>query len=413
MDRILNYTVKLRRSRMTKIVRNTLTILFPIMLIGSFAEVLKFTFLTKNGYMARMFGIPYWLPFNNELNWIMGVIFHCTIDMIALYAAYGAAYFTAKEYKKDAARAGAVGLMAFLIISFQPNSAGMPDFSRFLMSEGMLIALVVGYLCSRILVIFGNSQLDRRSQVILPVIIIIILSSLLNFLGIVMIKLEIPTYVASFVMQHTQINALFYVLGMGTLTDLLSWMAVGGPFTNSPTFTDTPSMANLSAALKAGSPWKVPYNFTDTTLFHSFANFGGTGVTLALIIAILIFSKKPRNRNVSKWAIFPAIFNNDYPMMLGIPVLFNPIYLIPFVVAPLINMIIAALFITLRLIPAAVYPVPVGTPGPLIGFIGTNGNWLTLVLGIFLIILDVLIYMPFVRLSDQISTRAGQINEED
>lgn len=100
MDRILNYTVKLRRSRMTKIVRNTLTILFPIMLIGSFAEVLKFTFLTKNGYMARMFGIPYWLPFNNELNWIMGVIFHCTIDMIALYAAYGAAYFTAKEYKR-------------------------------------------------------------------------------------------------------------------------------------------------------------------------------------------------------------------------------------------------------------------------------------------------------------------------
>lgn len=413
MDRILNYTVKLRRSRMTKIVRNTLTILFPIMLIGSFAEVLKFAFLTKNGYMARMFGIPYWLPFNTELNWIMGVVFHCTIDMIALYAAYGAAYFTAKEYHKDAARAGAVGLMAFLIIAFQPNNSGMPDFSRFLMSEGMLIALIVGYLCSRILIAFGNSQLDRRNQIILPVIIIIILSSLLNLLGIVMIKLEIPTYVASFVMQHTQINALFYVLGMGVLTDLLSWMAVGGPFTNSPSFSDAPSMANLNAALKSGTPWKVPYNFTDTTLFHSFANFGGIGVTLALIIAILLFSKKPRNRNVSKWAIFPAIFNNDYPVMLGIPILFNPIYFVPFIMAPLVNMLIAALFITLHLIPAAAYPVPSGTPGPLIGFIGTNGNWLTLILGIFLIALDVLIYMPFVKLSDQVSKRAGELNEED
>lgn len=413
MDRILNYTVRLRRSRLTKIVRNTLTILFPIMLIGSFAEVLKFAFLTKNGYMARVFGIPYWLPFDTELSWIMGVIFHCTIDMIALYAAYGAAYFTAKAYKKDAARAGAVGLMAFLIISFQPNNSGMPDFSRFLMSEGMLIALVVGYLCSRILIIFGNSQLDKRNQIILPIIIIVILSSLLNLLGIVMLKLEIPTYVASFVMQHTQINALFYVLGMGTLTDILGWMAVGGPFTNSPSFSDAPSMANLNAALKSGTPWKVPYNFTDTTLYHSFANFGGTGVTLALIIAILLFSKKPRNRNVSKWAIFPAIFNNDYPLMLGIPILFNPIYFVPFVAAPLINMIIAALFITLHLIPVAAYPVPSGTPGPLIGFIGTNGNWLTLILGVFLIVIDVLIYIPFVKLSDQISKRAGELNEED
>lgn len=413
MDRILNYTVRLRRARITRIVRSTLTILFPIMLLGSFAEVIKFVFLTKNGYMARMFGIPYWLPFNNELNWIMGVIFHCTIDMIALYAAFGAAYFTSKEYGKDAIRAGAVGLMAFLIVSFQPNPSGMPDFSRFLMSEGMLIALVIGYLCSRIMMLFENSKLIKRNQIIIPIIIIMILASLLNLLGIIMLKLEIPTYVASFVMQHTQINALFYVLGMGVLTDLLSWMAIGGPFTVSPTFSDAPSMANLNAALKAGSSWNVPYKFTDTTLFHSFANFGGTGVTLALIIAILIFSQKTRNRSISKWAIFPAIFNSNYPLMLGIPILFNPIYFIPFIIAPLFNMLISALFVSARWIPAAAYPVPSGTPGPLIAFIGTNGNWITLILGAILLVIDVLIYVPFVKLSDEISTKAGVSDEKN
>lgn len=410
MEQILFYSAKLRNTKIVNAVCNTLTLLFPIMLLGSFAEVLKFTFLTKNGYMARMFGIPWWLPYNDELSWVMGVVFHCTIDMIALYAAYGSAYYITKAYKKEGEKSGAIGLLAYLIISFQPTPEGLPNFSRFMMSEGMLLALVVGYACGRLWIFFDDSQISDRYKFIFPVLIVIFLSAIINLLGTMLLKLEIPTYVSSFVMQHTQINALFYVLGMGVLTDLLSWMAVGGPFTNSPTFTDAPAMANLSSALKSGNSWNVPYKFTDTTIFHSFANFGGSGVMLALIIAMLIFSKKSRNRNVSKWSIFPAIFNNHYPMMLGIPILFNPVFLVPFILAPLVNMLVTSLFIIMHWLPIAAYPVPVGTPGPLIAFIGTNGNWITLIFGIILLVIDVLIYSPFVKLSDRISQKAGEID---
>ncbi|WP_238706894.1 PTS transporter subunit EIIC [Companilactobacillus halodurans] len=358
-----------------------------------------------------MFGVTNWLPFDSELKWVMEVIFHCTIDMMAIYAAFGMAYFTAKEYRKDGIISGAVGLLSFLIISFQTVDNTIPIFSQFLMSQGMLIALIIGYLVARVLIFFDNSRLDGRYKIIIPILIVMVLASLLNMLSFFVLKLEIPTYVASFVMRNTQINALLYVLSMGFLTNLLSWMAIGGPFSDSPTFTDAPSMANMNEALKNGSSWNVPYKFTDTTLFHSFANFGGSGVMIALIIAILIFSKKEQNRNVSKWSIFPAIFNSHYSMMLGIPVLFNPVFLIPFVMAPLFNMIIAALFIVLHWIPVAAYPVPSGTPGPLIGFIGTNGSWLSLILGAALLIIDVLIYLPFVKLSDRISQEAGEIDE--
>jgi PTS system cellobiose-specific IIC component len=412
MEQILFYSAKLRNTKIVNAVRNTLTLLFPIMLLGSFAEVLKFTFLTKNGYIARMFGIPWWLPYNDELSWIMGVVFHCTIDMIALYAAYGSAYYITKAYKKEGEKSGAIGLLAYLIISFQPTPEGLPNFSRFMMSEGMLLALIVGYACGRLWIFFDDSQISDRYKFIFPVLIVIFLSAIINLLGTMLLKLEIPTYVSSFVMQHTQVNALFYVLGMGVLTDLLSWMAVGGPFTNSPTFTDAPAMANLSSALKSGNSWNVPYKFTDTTIFHSFANFGGSGVMLALIIAMLIFSKKSRNRNVSKWSIFPAIFNNHYPMMLGIPILFNPIFLVPFILVPLVNMLVTSLFIIMHWLPIAAYPVPVGTPGPLIVFIGTNGNWFTLIFGIILLVIDVLIYSPFVKLSDRISQKASEIDEK-
>ena len=71
-------------------------------------------------------------------------------------------------------------------------------------------------------------------------------------------------------------------------------------------------------------------------------------------------------------------------------------------------MLVAASFLALKWIPAAVYPVPSGTPGPLIGFLGTNGNWLALILGAVLIFVDVLIYMPFVKLYDRLDRNRGE-----
>lgn len=98
-------------------------------------------------------------------------------------------------------------------------------------------------------------------------------------------------------------------------------------------------------------------------------------------------------------------------MMLGIPVLFNPVFVIPFILAPVVNMLIAALFMVLKWIPIPAYPVPAGTPGPLIAFIGTNGNWMSLALGTALIVLDVVIYLPFVRIADRLNMREGTRNE--
>lgn len=412
MDRLLRITTEVYSSKIMRIIQDTLKMMFPIMLLGSFAEVIKICFLTPTGFMASIFKITDWLPYYRGIAWVMVVTFHCTIDMMALYGAFGMAHFTAKMYGEKTSIAGAVGLMAFLIISFQPTDTGIPNFNSRLMSQGMLFSLFVGYFCGRVTAALVNPKKDELFQMIKPVSVVIVFSAITNVLLGFMGKLDAPTYVASFVTQHTQSNALLYVLGMGVLTNFLSWIAFGGPFVNSPTFNDAPSLANLNAALKAGSSWNVPFKFTDTTLYHSFADFGGTGVILALIIAILIFSKKQNNRSVSKWSIFPAIFNSHYSMMLGIPILFNPIFLIPFIFAPLINMSIAALLLSIRWIPAAAYPVPSGTPGPLIAFIGTNGNWLALILGIILIALDVMIYMPFVNLADRTSEEAGNEDEE-
>lgn len=407
MNGIYQLTLRVYRSKFLHIVSNTLKAMFPIILVGSFAAVIKFSFLRSNGFISSIFGSNHWLPFNRELTIMMGMIYHSTIDMIALFAAIATCYYTTKEYKQKYVGSALVGGLAFLVITCRPLNNGSFLYDRYLMTNGMFIAILVGYLIGRILVKFKASK-GNTKNIIFACIIIALCCAILNFAFTFIESLQLPTYISSYVTSHTTNQSLKYVLGMGFLTDALAWLAMGGPFISNPTFTDTASWTNLQHALQTHSAYNATYPFTSTTLFHSYANFGGSGVTLALIIAIFIFSKRKDYRTVCKWATFPAIFNNHYPMMLGIPILYNPIYFIPFTLAPLVNMIIAAIFMTMNWIPAAVYPVPFGTPGPLIAFIGTGGNWLALILGCCLIAIDVLIYLPFVKIADRLREEAGE-----
>jgi len=88
--------------------------------------------------------------------------------------------------------------------------------------------------------------------------------------------------------------------------------------------------------------------------------------------------------------------------MVGFPILYLSTYLIPFVLAPVINMILAWPELALHLIPAPVYPVPAGTPGILTAFIGTGGDWGALVFSVVCFGVSMLVYYPFLRLEEQL-----------
>lgn len=412
MDHLMKITIRTYQSRIAYIIRHTLQVMFPIILVGSFAEVLRFTFFSRSGYISTIVNLNQWLPLYSSFSQLTNTIFECTINIIALYAVFFSTHYTLKAYQKEIPGGAMVGLLAYLIIAYQSSENGTFSFNTYLVSQGMLLGIIVGYLTGRIMSLFINKQADNFAQLIKPVAIISIMAALVNILLVFINQLSLPTYVASYITGNSGTRAFWYVIGMGMLTDVMATFAIGGPFINSPTFTDAPSWANLMHALRTGSAWNAPFKYTDTTLFHSFANFGGSGCVLALIIAILLVAHEKHYRNVSKWSLFPAIFNNHYSMMLGIPILYNPIFFIPFVVAPLVNMLIAGGLLSLNLIPAAVYPVPAGTPAPLIALIGTNGNWGVFILSIVLIAIDVAIYIPFVKVAEKIIAESGVKNEK-
>ncbi|BDR60189.1 PTS sugar transporter subunit IIC [Lactobacillus xylocopicola] len=137
--------------------------------------------------------------------------------------------------------------------------------------------------------------------------------------------------------------------------------------------------------------------------FDAFVWFGGTGGTLMLIVAILLFSKRSDYRTIAKVALAPGIFNINEPIVLGLPVVLNPIYVIPFILAPLVN-VAFSYWVTMM---GLVNPVQAGVPTvmpPIIGpFLACNYDWRAIILCIINMVIALTIWTPFVFAADKIA----------
>ncbi len=137
--------------------------------------------------------------------------------------------------------------------------------------------------------------------------------------------------------------------------------------------------------------------------FDAFIFMGGSGVIIALLIAIAIAGK--RRRDMLALGLAPAIFNISEPVIFGLPIVLNPIFGIPFVIAPIITTIISYLSISFGLVhPIIMATMPWTTPPILGGFMAT-GHWSGAVLCIVNILVSILVYLPFVVMAEKMDAK--------
>lgn len=141
-----------------------------------------------------------------------------------------------------------------------------------------------------------------------------------------------------------------------------------------------------------------------------YGHIGGTGCTIALIIGIFMFSKRKDLRAFAKVAITPEVFNINEPVIFGFPVIFNPIILIPFVLTPVINVIIAYFATLWNFVSKIVVYVPWSTPPLISGWLGSGGDIRNSILQLVLIIIDILIFLPFLKIYER---SLEEVIEED
>ena len=142
---------------------------------------------------------------------------------------------------------------------------------------------------------------------------------------------------------------------------------------------------------------------------------GGTGATLVVPFMFMWLCKSKRNRAIGRASVVPTFFGVNEPILFGAPLVLNPIFFIPFIFAPIANVWIFKFFIETLGMNSFTANLPWVTPGPLGIVLGTNFQFLSFALAALLIVVDVVIYYPFLKVYDEQileEERSGKSNDE-
>ncbi|NVY97155.1 hypothetical protein HU830_08480 [Lactobacillus sp. DCY120] len=349
--------------------------IYPLVLMDTYLHLIRLTCLTPNGFFVQIFHLPLLQgPWARNISTI--------INLLELLIMCFLGYVLTEQWRPQTKYLNSLNTILILIINswnFNPElkfSFKVPVFC---------LVIIISYSVARIWPLIPGK--------FLPLTCSLISGYLLNLLRSSTFLTSLPGISTS--SRHINWSAVAPLAG---IRNLAAWMGLIDPFSSNSQYINSPkATANLAQALSKKSLQNLPYPINIHSVYTSYAFLGGVGGTLGLIIALYLLKQ---NRLVLE-NIFLCSFGFNAPLLIGLPLLFNPFLLIPFILSPLVSMGIGACFINFGWAPPAVYQVFAGTPNWLVNFLGTNGNWASLIATILAIACSTAIYYPFIKFEVQ------------
>ena len=412
--KLVDLLVRYKQLTFIKILQQTMVSIFPFALIGTYCWALVNSFLSTNSFFGRLTNIAKWFPAHNFAGAIVNDISLATTGVLALYAAFISAELTMRHYGKNSSIVGIASVASYILIFIHTIRNTQQYEMNYYNATWFIVGIVVGYFVGWIFAKLGHSIPEVKDRDLVKTIIINIKPLLIVLAGALIIHLGFATYrqyqmdriiaqsVSTVANQHSSYGLSILI---SLITTFTMWLGYAGTLNFSSNIFGNESIANLSYALSHKTPWNIPYPYTLQALFNGFGGIGGVGATLALVIALILFSNKRQKREIAVTSAAPVFFNVNLALVVGIPTILNPIYVIPFVLSPIVNMLLGSVAILLKMFPPLVYPVPDGIPGILEPLMGTGGNIVALIYTIFILIVDVMIYIPFVKLENKVAKK--------
>lgn len=170
-------------------------------------------------------------------------------------------------------------------------------------------------------------------------------------------------------------------------------------------------IVNMTQAMAAYAAGEAIPNIINVAFVPAFGMMGGSGSTIALIIATLLFGRNKATRTICKMSAAPGCFNINEPVIFGYSIVYNITMIIPFVLLPAIGIIIAYAATALNFMNECVVYIPWTTPPLLSGYLATGGDFRAVIVQLVIIVVGVLLYLPFVKINDRVLSKAA--SEED
>lgn len=422
-SKFLPIMVKIAGNRYLNSIKDGFIFATPFIIVGSFALLIfNLPLSDPNNFM-------YVKAYDNFVNKFAAdymQIFNVSMGIMSIFISFGVGYSLAGYYQFDKPTNGFLAMYSFLLLSAKSISVNiigaassllyLPEGSsvafldaRYMDARGLFVAIVSAILSveifrflitKKIMIKLPDSvplAISKSFQLLIPVVVISVLFQTIN----VIIQKNMLIMIPDLIMKVLQplINmsdGLVSIIIILLLIHILWFCGIhGGSVANA--VLQPIVLTNLAinqASLAAGT--EVSKVFAGEFM-NGFVVIGGAGATLGLTIAMLM-SKNAHLKSIGKLAIVPGFFSINEPVMFGAPIVMNPIFLIPFILTPIINATISYTFIKLNFISKIVAVVPWTTPSILASFISTNLNFVAPILILFLIILDYFIYKPFLNM---------------
>ena len=146
--------------------------------------------------------------------------------------------------------------------------------------------------------------------------------------------------------------------------------------------------------------------------FDAYSWFGGSGGTIVLIIAIIMFSKRKDYRTVANLSVGPGIFNINEPIMFGLPIVLNPLMFFPFLLAPIVSVSIGYFATIAGLVAPVSQQVAWVTPPFLLSFLATGADWRAPIVTLVAMLASFAIWAPFVMAANKVEPEAAETDQE-
>jgi PTS system cellobiose-specific IIC component len=362
---------------------------------------------TKNGFLLA------WASFAEKnglvLNWISGV----TLSAMALFICVGVTYFLCRHYKEDVLRPMMFALVGFLMLVLTPLKMGWDGKEveiSFLDGRGILLSLFVA-----IVTVEGYHWMRKRNigRIKMPDSVPASLSEtfaalvpgliLMSFFSVIFIifhafdttavqflyNIMAPSFKAADSLPFTIISVflihLFWFFGIhdAALAGILGPIRDGN--------------LSINAAEKmAGADLS---NIFTTPFWTYFVIIGGSGSVLALAF-LMMRSKSKQLSTVGKIGLIPSFFGISEPMIFGTPLMLNPIFFFPFIFTSVFNAVVTYLCMSWGIVGKTFAVFSWQMPSPIGAFLSTM-DWRAVVLVLILIVLDGVMYYPFLKVYEK------------
>lgn len=407
--------------KILRCIRGSLVLMIPVLLIGSLALV--FCSLPIAGYQT----IIHEFLSGALYNFFHG-IYQATFGLLAVYMTMSVAVcYTQQNMSVRSHNYGTLftSLICFFIFSgvFAEGEFQVAAFGAQGMFTAIVCALSASFLydfisrkISMAVRLYAEGTDDTFHDMIFTIIPLGIVSGIFAVLNML---LAYVFHVSSFQMLFTNlINHIFENMGrsLGTavlfeaLLNLLWFFGIHGNDVLESACQNifVPAIDVNNELIRQGLPATEIYS---KTFFDVFVIMGGCGGVLCLLLVILFFGKRRSNRNLARFAALPMLFNISEMMVFGLPIVFNPVFLIPFLCVPVVLTLVSSFAIQMGFVPVPIHTVEWTTPILLGGYLATDsiaGSILQLInVGI-----GMLIYYPFVRLFEEESLRNAELRME-